>query len=555
MLWLLVTALAMQAQEEVRVSSHNYVPALKVDTKLVEIVAVVRDGHGKAVGGLTKDDFRVLDDGKERAIDHFVIEQGSQEAANDHRSPSTAEGLKTGGSPAGPRFLALFIDDVNAKDGASGGDLKRTQEGAVKFVKDALKAGVRIGVFTVSGEPKLDFTSDPAKLIEAVMAIKPHIRMHEEGLRQCPRITPYLAYRIAYERDRSAMGAALYASGQNNCPATQQSILLQAEDTWRQVKLISADTLSSLGHVVDYLGTMPGKREMIMASSGFVAVSMQEQKDQVIDKALHAGVVISALDSKGLFGEAPAGLRPEDPIGYCCGPGAQAAAGRYQTHETVETPLRLDTVNEPMENLADGTGGVFYHNNNDLNAGFHKLGEPPPVLYRLSFRPDGVAADGSYHKLKVTAKGHAAQARPGYFAPKERAEEQSLQSKIDREILADDAEAGFPVTVAIEPGEAAVTVIVSVDISKLRFTKQGDRQVQRIAFVSALIDSEGRIAAAKEGVMDLALTEETYNRLKASGVNAKISLLAPKGSYKLRQVSEDAVEGKIACSTHVIDIR
>jgi hypothetical protein len=62
MLWLLAAVLAMQAQDEVRVSSRDYVPALRADTKVVEIAAVVRDVHGKAVAGLTKDDFRVLDE-------------------------------------------------------------------------------------------------------------------------------------------------------------------------------------------------------------------------------------------------------------------------------------------------------------------------------------------------------------------------------------------------------------------------------------------------------------------------------------------------------------
>jgi VWFA-related protein len=252
---LFASVCCLQAQEEVRVSSHAYVPALRVDTRLVEIAAVVRDGHGKAVAGLTKDDFRVLDDGKERLIDHFIVENTLNESLNDHKFASAPEALKSG---VPPRFLALFIDDVNGKDEALAADLPRTLTAAEKYVKEALKAGVRIGVFATSGEPKLDFTADQDKLIEAIAAVKPHIRMRESGLTLCPRITPYLAYRIAYERDRSAMRSVIYDSGQKGCAVTQQSVLAQSEETWRQVKLISADTLGSLENVVDYLGTMPG---------------------------------------------------------------------------------------------------------------------------------------------------------------------------------------------------------------------------------------------------------------------------------------------------------
>lgn len=560
MVWLLAAIFAMQAQApdevrvssnaEVRVSSHAYVPALRIDTRLVEIAAVVRDGR-KVVAGLTKDDFRVLDDGRERLIDHFVVENALREALNDHKIAVAPEALKTGLPATTARFLALFIDDVNGKDEALAADLPRTQTAAEKFVKNAVKAGVRVGVFTASGEPKLDFTTDQRKLIEAIAAIKPHIRMRESGLSLCPRITPYLAYRIVDARDREAMRSVLYDAGMKNCPASTTNVFAQAEETWRQVKQISADTLSSIGNVVDYLGKMPGKREMIMASSGFLAGTMQAQKDQVIERALHADVVISALDSKAIFGEEPAGLRPEDPVGYVTTPAGRQAAANQWKYQTIETPLRLDTLNDPLWNLAEGTGGVFFHNNNDLSAGFRELGNPPEVTYHFSFRPEGSAADGQYHKLKVIAKKYSVQARPGYFAPRE----ESLQSKIDREILAEDTVAEWPVGVAVQPATGGISVIVSVDISKLRFTKQGDRQVQKIAFTTALFDAQGKMAAAKEGTMDLSLTEATFKRLASAGVNAKITFQVPAGSYKLRQVSEEAMDGKIACSSHVIEVK
>lgn len=54
--------------------------------------------------------------------------------------------------------------------------------------------------------------------------------------------------------------------------------------------------------------------------------------------------------------------------------------------------------------------------------------------------------------------------------------------------------------------------------------------------------------------MDLALKEETYNRLFKSGLNAKLTLQVKPGVYNLREVIED-VEGKITCSTNSIEIR
>jgi VWFA-related protein len=73
-----------------------------------------------------------------------------------------------------------------------------------------------------------------------------------------------------------------------------------------------------------------------------------------------------------------------------------------------------------MAELADGTGGTYFHNSNDLDAGFRKLTLAPEYLYLLEFTPQDVKQDGSYHRLKVKVdeSGLKLQARRGYYAPK-----------------------------------------------------------------------------------------------------------------------------------------
>ena len=73
-----------------------------------------------------------------------------------------------------------------------------------------------------------------------------------------------------------------------------------------------------------------------------------------------------------------------------------------------------------MGELADGTGGTFFHDNNDLDAGFKAITEEPEVVYTLELPLDGVQANGSYHRLKVKVgrEGVEVQAQRGYFMPK-----------------------------------------------------------------------------------------------------------------------------------------
>lgn len=72
-----------------------------------------------------------------------------------------------------------------------------------------------------------------------------------------------------------------------------------------------------------------------------------------------------------------------------------------------------------MAEFADGTGGTFFHNNNDLEGGLQKLVEAPEYVFLLELSLDNVKQDGTFHRLKVKLEqdGLKVQARRGYFAP------------------------------------------------------------------------------------------------------------------------------------------
>ena len=73
-----------------------------------------------------------------------------------------------------------------------------------------------------------------------------------------------------------------------------------------------------------------------------------------------------------------------------------------------------------MSALANGTGGTYVHNTNDLESGLKDLTSPPEYLYLLEFHAKNLKRNGSYHSLKVTVArdGTRIYARQGYFAAK-----------------------------------------------------------------------------------------------------------------------------------------
>ena len=119
--------------------------------------------------------------------------------------------------------------------------------------------------------------------------------------------------------------------------------------------------------------------------------------------AVQSGVTINALDARGLY----AGVTDISERG-----GSQ-----------IIDPVKLASMTRAsgvMSELAYGTGGAFFHNSNDLAAGFKSLTDAPELIYVLELSLDGVKPDGAYHRVnvKVDREGLQIQARQGYSAPK-----------------------------------------------------------------------------------------------------------------------------------------
>jgi len=152
------------------------------------------------------------------------------------------------------------------------------------------------------------------------------------------------------------------------------------------------------------MGILPGQRSIVLVSPGFVAISQDEEEDvtEIINRAVESGIVINALDARGLYALGFSGL------------GGQTDTDKLQI-DTADGQARGDV----MAELASSTGGVFFHNNNNLDEGFRRTGGVPDFLYVLGFSPQKL--DGKFHKLKVTlnaAGKFELQARRGYFAAK-----------------------------------------------------------------------------------------------------------------------------------------
>ncbi len=172
-----------------------------------------------------------------------------------------------------------------------------------------------------------------------------------------------------------------------------------------------------------------------------------------------------------------------------------------------------------LAQVAEGTGGEFFHNNNDLKAGFGLLAGSPGA-YILAFAPKDLKPDGKLHPLKVRLAeketGYSIQARRGYFAPRNEAEAKAGakegeasgaadqgQEQIREALLSKTENAQFPVVldakVSGHPGETRELSLLShVDPKSLHLQKESDHNLDTLTFVFGVFDQKGNLVIAQQ---------------------------------------------------------
>jgi VWFA-related protein len=512
------------APDEIHSHTDPYAPpagmTLHTEVRVVEVPVVVRDRRLHAVAGLTQDDFEIYDNGKKQAITSFSME--SFTPRSDAAAPAATATGSTG--PPRPRFLALCFDDLHLLPGP----LNPVKEAGKKFVRTSLAPGDRAVVVRTSRSEDVTFTNDVPALVEQIDKIVPPIMDTNNNTDKCPHIEPHEAYQIANSLDPG--NQVLHAKTAEcvpcfNRPCSDREVISKAEVLWARIRQNTSNALGVIDSLVDGMAKLPGQRVILLTSGGFLTGTLEAEVEKLTDKARHAEVVINGLDVRGLYPNASAG-----------------------------------TAYDGMGVLASGTGGTFFHNNNNMELGFRELGMAPETSYLLGFTPSD-AADGKFHTLKVqlaAKKGYSVEARLGYAATATRADTaDSAVSKLDAAVMASDTVADLPASFTWEQwaGPPAITVIVHLDFNRLHFKPNGDRRTQKLAIVAILRDAHGNFVTGKRSVLELNLKDATFAQFAKSSFTTALTIKAPPGSYSVRAVAEDAMEGKLAAASGAVEVK
>ena len=560
----------MAVKDEVTTPKVDDAATFRVNVRLVLARVVVRDSSGHAIGNLRKEDFNLLDNGKPQVISHFDVENaGMPHAATSvvEGTTSTTENSKPAENPPSvpARFIAYLFDDLHL----SFENINRVRAAAEHRV-DALASADRAAIFSTSGQTVLDFTDDRAKLHQALENLRPRPTMGGE-LSKCPDISVYMADLIVNKNDRGTIQAAvnnyLDCSGQLTTTAPSPNLMAMAWSTVQGFAMQTLQTgeqdshmaLSVLKDAVRRILIMPGQRNLVLISPGFLTPEMEYEYTDVIDRALRGQVIISALDARGLYVVIP------------FGDASQAGHADLDIPGQAYTPtprVALDIQSASAESdilavLAYGTGGTFVQNSNDMEEGFRRVADSPETSYVLGFAPQNLKTDGRFHTLKVTLKvgsKYDVQARRGYYAPKKAPDAaEEAKREIDDEVLSSEELHDLPVvlhTQFFKPTDdsAKLTVLARVDVKRLHYKQAEGRNQNDLTVITAVFDRNGNFLQSNQKLVQMRWKNETLQTKLTSGITLRTSFDVKPGRYMVRVVARDTEQQLMSAENGAVEI-
>jgi VWFA-related protein len=408
-LWLVAVATNtnLNAQE-----SQPAAPVVRASVNEVLVPVVVRDAHGQSIGALTKSDFRVFDNGKPQTVTGFTVSHRDADAVAGSSALNADTGA--GDSPTvsqlnspTQRFIVFLFDDFNL----TFTDLPQAQQAALKALDSSLAPTDFAAVISTSGVNS-GLTRDHAKLNQAIqdLRVKTLLRMNE---RDCPNLDYYQGDRIVNKSDDQAFQAAVIEVAhcvKNITPEAAEAFARSAAE--RAVLLGEHNYRANLQALrlilTKLMGPLPGQHLVILISSGFFTSGPDAipAKSEIMNIAARSNTVIDALDARGLYT-----TNVGADVTTRVDPASQRLIDRYRSES-------MEANSDVMEELADGTGGNFFHNNNDLEAGFKTLISGEEYRYLLTFSPVNTKR-GAHHslKVKVNRADVTVQARRSYSVP------------------------------------------------------------------------------------------------------------------------------------------
>jgi VWFA-related protein len=327
-------------------------------------------------------------------------------------------------------------------------------------------------------------------------------------------------------------------------------------DANRKPFLTAVGTLATIAYAIDGLREMPGRKAIALLSDGFL-----ESPAKIVELANRASVTVYTLDPRGV----PAfNLSAVDNC--ACGKNPLAV----DAHET-QRKRDYRATQQGLEQLARGTGGIFFHDDNDLTEGMVSAMADMDGYYLLGYQPHREAFEAirgklQFHKLeiKILRPGLQVRSRNGFVGTPDSSVQGSRQPSgrdaLRNALLSPFQANGFPVRLsafysASRDRQPVLRAMLAIDAHELHFKDAPDGKKQLGLDIVAAAYDGAKPVASSDKTFSTELTESEVNQLIASGLVYNMDIAIPKpGGYQFRVAIRDANSEQIGSATTFVEI-
>ncbi|HEX4067419.1 MAG TPA: VWA domain-containing protein, partial [Acidobacteriaceae bacterium] len=369
---------------------------IPVLVRRVVLDVVVTDGHGNAIRGLKKKDFRVFEDKKEQDVRSF--DEVDFDAPKDPvvpklppLPPDTYVNVATT-QERGPLYVivydAVHMEGANPMSSTGATDQIVARKQLADFLANK-PAGTRFALFLLGKDFRLlqGFTTDPNKLLEA-------FDLHRKD--------GYIPNMF--------LGGENFGAADPDLPFT---------------------VMRFLGH---YLEGLPGRKNLIWLSTQFpafvpmFAMQAAQQGAPAVGSSTPGGVEGaqmspgsgSAMQAQGFSGSAPLTLGEswDQKIMMEAIDALNAAQVSVYPVDVGGGKPELDGIDTIADHIADATGGRAYYNTNDIAGAIEKATINGASYYEISYMPSDTREDQKMRQIRIDLdkKGDVLEYRRYYFA-------------------------------------------------------------------------------------------------------------------------------------------
>jgi VWFA-related protein len=388
----------------------------RVETRLMEIEARVVGRDGKAVRGLTKQDFILKENGRQQQVAtlDFVespkqVESVAQESG---KRPSSAP--ETAAHVSQPRTWIYIDTEVEATE------ITQTYKAVKQFLDKQLTPGL---VVSLGGLP---FTDDKTGLLATLGKMLKAPNGHPPEVPAM--INPILHQEKAASLEWLLDSAILWHDQLPTIPGFGDLTLgptmnNAAEDLKRDEQDMAQYGQIALFRYLDLIHKMdalPGKKVVVLFRSGMrIDKDNMQLLDQVAEAAARRRVSFYTVDSRGLMVVSPSEIKDE-LLSYGMNPDsviAPAITGALNDYERIDL-LRKQS-SEGLVAVANATAGKTVTDNNDLHAIFDAMLKDSSEYYVLGYYPADKKEEGRFRSIKIAIDrpGVKVQTPHGYYEP------------------------------------------------------------------------------------------------------------------------------------------